>query len=402
MSRDAGKRWRWICERALGYDGQWDPPIAVTRDGRLWVGLEDGAVSTTDGCEVDRAPELEGQTLKDFTVDPSGDTLFAITAKADTRPAVWRRAPGGRFEKLGEGPLDVNFMTIEVAPSKPSRVYVTGQPYGTIRGWLFVSDDGGKTLRGKKNELVADGPLFLGAVDPSDPERVLARHLHTTGSDLLLTKDAGKTFSNVLAMKSGMLGFAKSSDGKTYWAGSGLAEHGLHRSVDRGEHFELVASRGVICLHAGPGGRLFACENPFTLGAPAIALSTDQGKTLASLATFADVEGPVACPAGRDAGAAICASGWAAARAQVLPRDAAAPSDDPDGGGSGDGGAAADAGPAAGSAARRRTCGCRVVGGPPGTDRRWLIAGLAPLAAWARGRGRRGSRRDQRGRTGST
>src|SRR5262245_46688717 len=34
VSRDRGEHWRWICERALGYGGQWDPAIAVTRDGR--------------------------------------------------------------------------------------------------------------------------------------------------------------------------------------------------------------------------------------------------------------------------------------------------------------------------------------------------------------------------------
>lgn len=393
VSRDAGKHWQWICERALGYGGQWDPPIAVTSDGRLWVGLEDGVVSTTDGCDVTRSPEMDGQTLKDFTVDAKGETIFAITAKPDTKPAVWRRPPRGKFEKVGEGPLDVNFMTIDVAPSRPSRVYVTGQPYGTIRGWLFVSDDGGKTLRGDKNDLPTDGPFFLAAVDPKDPNRVLLRRLHTTGSDLVLTKDAGKTFKVVLSMKSGMLGFAKAPDGKTYWAASGLAEHGIFRSTDRGEHFDLVSHHGVICMRWTPGDRLFACENPFTLGAPAIALSTDEGKTMTPIATFADVQGPVACPGGVDAGAAICGASWDEARAAVLPRDAGAGASDA-GGRARDAGTSGDAG--AGSAPAKRACGCGVVGDRSAPDLAWLITGLLPLAAWARARSTSGSRRPQR------
>lgn len=393
VSRDAGKHWRWICERALGYEGQWDPPIGVTHDGRLWVGLEDGVVSTTDGCDVERSPEMDGQTLKDFTVDPKGETLWAITAKADTKPAVWRRAPGGKFEKQGEGPLDVNFMTIEVAPSKPSRVYVTGQPYGTIRGWLFVSDDGGKTIRGGKNDLPTDGPFFIAAVDPKDANRVVMRRLHTTGSDVVVTKDGGKTFEVTLTMQSGMLGFAKTPDGKTYWAGSGLAEHGIFESRDRGDHWRLVSNHGVICMHWAPGGRLFACENPFTLGAPAIALSTDEGKTVTPIATFADVEGPVTCANGRDAGAAICAGAWSETRAQILPRDAGAAGD----AGRRDGHDAGDAAPP--SPPPKRACGCRVVGAKGAADHAWLMAGLVPLFAWGRARKRHGSELAQRGRS---
>ncbi|MBA3780037.1 MAG: pseudouridine-5'-phosphate glycosidase [Chloroflexi bacterium] len=52
VSRDAGKTWQWICERALGYEGSWDPPIAVTRDGRLWVGLDQLALTELARAEA--------------------------------------------------------------------------------------------------------------------------------------------------------------------------------------------------------------------------------------------------------------------------------------------------------------------------------------------------------------
>ena len=51
-STDGGASWRWMCEPSLGYDGTWDPAIAVTRDGVLWVGLPDGLAYTRDGCDV--------------------------------------------------------------------------------------------------------------------------------------------------------------------------------------------------------------------------------------------------------------------------------------------------------------------------------------------------------------
>ncbi len=397
VSRDAGKSWRWICERALGYEGQWDPPVAATRDGRLWVGLEDGLVSTRDGCELEAAAELDGHTVKDLTTDPKGETLWAITGAPGKKSYVWRRSPGKAFERLA-GMDDTNFMTIEVAPSNASRVYVSGQPYSTIRGQIFRSNDGGATFATATNDLKADGPFFIGAVDPKDPARLFVRHLHTKGSDLLLTRDGGKTFENVLTMTSAMFGFAKTADGTTYWAGSGLPEHGLFRSTDRGEHFENVSKNGVLCLHAAGPDALFLCQNAFTPGAPAIAVSRDRGKTITPLARFSDIEGPVAC-ASSDARASLCAGTWPETKALLTPTlddagaattaDAGRPRRRRDGG-------STEAGETESPPAPRSRCGCEIVGLPSrGPDLGWLIAGLGPLVLRVRSSIMRGSRLTQ-------
>jgi hypothetical protein len=364
VSHDAGKSWHWICERSLGYEGQWDPPIAATRDGRLWVGLEDGLVATRDGCSVEAAPELDGQTVKDLTTDPRGETLWAITGAPGKRSYVWRRS--SKWERLA-GMDETNFMTIEVAPSQPSRVYVSGQPYSTIRGQIFRSDDGGATLRGAKNDLAAEGPFFIGAVDPKDPNRLLIRHLHAKGSDLLLSRDGGKTFANVLSITSAMFGFAKNAEGTTYWAGSGLADHGLFRSTDRGEHWSAVAKEGVLCLHQAPGDGLFACANALTVGAPAIAVSHDEGKSFTPLARFADIRGPVECPTG-DARASLCAGSWPAMKTLFEPRDAGAKE-----------------GPTAPEPPRRaRSCKCEIAD-PGGADPGLLtLLGFALACGWRR------------------
>lgn len=347
VSHDGGRRWRWICERALGYEGQWDPPIAVTRDGRLWVGLEDGLVSTRDGCDVEAAAELDGHTIKDLTTDTRGETLWAISGAPGKTAHVWRRQPGGKFERRAAFE-DTNLMTIEVAPSSATRVYLSGQPYSTIRGQIFRSNDGGATFSSEKNALEAEGPFFIGAIDPRDPARILVRHLHARGSDLLLSRDAGKTFANVLSMTSAMFGFAK-SDG-TYWAGSGLAEHGIFRSTDRGEHFENVAKHGVLCLHAASPDALFACENIAQLGSPVVAVSNDRGATVRPLARFADIEGPVSC-ASPSARGNLCSASWVEIRTMISPGT-------PDAGAV-DAGADAGAEPAK---ARRSTCGCEAAG----------------------------------------
>lgn len=409
VSRDAGKTWKWICERSLGYEGAWDPPIAVTRDGRLWVGLERGLVSTVDGCSVQTSDELAGEQIKDLTTDPKGETLWALTGAPDKRGAVWRRTvtadAGARWERMGLMPDDIHPMTLEIAPSKPSRIYVTAQPYGTVRGWLWKSDDGGKTFTGGKNDLAETGPLFIAAVDPKDPNRVVLRHLHSTGSKVLVTTNGGKTFKETLSIDSAMFGFAKSSDGATLYAGSGLAKDGIFRSTDRGEHFERMSNHGVLCLHAAPGaggGRLFVCENPFNLGAPAIAVSTDHGQTVSPLARFADIQGPLACgrdAATPDASVGLCAEAWPETFAMFVPRDGGVKATDggtrPRRDAGSDGGGASGAAPPSSS---RKTCGCAVIGAAEsGPDRAWLTAGLLPLAMWGRARRRRGSSRNQSG-----
>ncbi len=363
VSRDKGTSWRWICERAMGYGGQWDPPIAVTRDGRLWVGLDDGLVSTRDGCEVGRVPELDGHTVKDLTVDPTGNAVWAITGAPGKTSYVWKLAHvGERFERLARFD-DTNLMTLEVAPSDPKYVYVSGQPYSTIRGQIFRSTDGGKSFVTEKNELEAEGPFFLGAIDPTDKHRLLLRHLHGKGSDLLLSRDGGKTLTHVLSMTSAMFGFAKSPDGTTYFAGSGLAEHGLFRSSDRGEHFELVSNSAVLCLHYAQKDALYACENILTLGAPAVGVFRNQGATRETLARFSDILGPVSC-ATRDAGASICEASWSETRDLFTPRPAAQTSAEAAVRvRSGDG----DAGPRSARAEKggaRRGCGCDLVGQP--------------------------------------
>ena len=408
VSRDAGKTWRWICERALGYEGQWDPPIALTRDGRLWLGLERGLVSTLDGCTLETTTELAGEQIKDLTVDRRGETLWVLTGAPDKRGAVWRRSmldAGGPWQRMGLLPEDIHPMTIEVAPGKPSRLYVSGQPYGTVRGGLYRSDDGGKTFTGGKNDLEHTGPFFIAAVDPKDPERVLIRHLHTAGSTVLVTADGGKTLKEVLSMDSAMYGFAKSADGVTYYAGSGLAKDGIFRSTDRGEHFERVANHGVLCLHSAPSGSLFLCENPFTLGGTGIGLSSDRGKTITPLAAFAEVKGPITCDAslGPDAAAGLCADAWPETLASfVLPPDAGAKPRRRDGGAGSKNDAAVGTQPDS-APARKSACGCFAVGASQTRpDHAWLTAGLLPLVVWGRARRRPGSRSAQSGRSGTS
>ena len=376
VSMDGGKSFRWICEKAMGYSGQFDPPVSVLADGRLLVGTDDGVVSTMDGCSFAHEPGLQGEAVRDLTTDAAGNVAFAITGARGKPGRVWKRGVSGKWVKVGKDYDDINFITIDVAPSNPRRIYITGEPWSTVRGEVWISNDEGATFVEQKQEkLQANGPFFLSYVDPKNQDHIIMRHLHYQGSDLLVSTDGGKTVREILHWKGSMVGFAKSADGSKVWISDGSEQTGIWRSTDRGEHFEPMAKEGVYCLFAA-GPLLYACNSPSTLGGYALGVSTDEGKTLDKLSGFADVAGAPLC----DGGASICEASWPETQAAVLPSPDAGlplPAD-----------AGADAGPIAAPPARSN-CGCEAVGASPWTP--WSIfflGGLIPLAVRARARRR--------------
>ncbi len=382
-----------MCEQALGFSSTWDPPLAATKDGRLWVALTDGARTTIDGCAVSDVPSIKGEVVADLTVDASGDHVFAI-ASAPGKPAFVWRSDGAAFTRFGKGLSGFRFDTIEVAPSNPSRVYLTATPDGAgKRAHVFRSDDGGATLRELTPTFPNDGRLFVASVDPHDPDRLFVRQLSEAGSDVLLSTDGGKTFSVALHMKGAMFGFTRTPDGSAYYAGSGDPNEGIWHSFDRGATWQPGAKTGVFCLHA-TATRLFVCSNPYMPGGYAIAESLDRGATVKALATFDDVRGPVACDAGN-----ACDAPWPETRAAIAT--SAHTWERSFGAGSIDASIASDAGsPSTAPSAsapppRGNACGC-VTAGATSRSRDALFAIVALAFALAARRSLRGSREAQR------
>ncbi len=367
LSRDAGVTWTWMCEAALGFSSTWDPAIAAARDGRLWVALPDGLRSTTDGCAATEVPVVRGETVIDLALGPPGDRVYAVTSSPGKPSFVWRQEKGD-FVRLGKGVAGFRFDTVDVAPSKPSRLYLTGIPEGKgTTAHVFRSDDGGATIVELPAVSQPDARLYVAAVDPDDADRLYVRALSSRGSDVLLSTDGGKNFQVALHMNGAMFGFARSRDGRTLYAGSGDAKEGLWRSTDRGATWEPRAKTSVFCLNAD-GPKLLLCSNPYLPGGYAVAESTDEGATVRPLATFDAIQGPVACDGGSP-----CVAAWPQTRAAIVTSAHAPPP------ASVDAGAARDAGVVAPPPPKRRgDCGCRAVTGAPEDE---TLAGSLLLGA---------------------
>lgn len=395
VSRDGGQSFDWICESAAGYGGEQDPGVAVMADGSLVVAAFEGlSVSHDGGCTW----ELEGALANEFVIDVAASAVSPSAAVALTSTGLGI----GKFHVqafrtvddaktwLPTGPAldqDILAETIDVAPSDPMRLYVSGESGSGAdrKGVLATSQDGGVTWVRTDVELGGDQQLFIAGVDPKDANRV---YLRTVGEvdRLIVTKDGGKTFASPATVTRPLSGFAVSPDGLTVllggpqagWTPGSKPADSVERrpALLAGKRDDLVfvetAKLSSSCL-GWVNGHMFACGDGFTDGFVIGRSQSGSPPFDPLLAKLSDIRGPLSCPASTPT-AQKCTPLWPALRASFVGTNAGA-------GGAGGAPAAGAPGQAGASA------GCATNGtlGLPSTL--LALAGLFGFAALvARGR----------------
>ncbi|HVZ30856.1 MAG TPA: hypothetical protein VG963_00435, partial [Polyangiaceae bacterium] len=233
QSHDAGASWSWICEGAVGYMG--DPALTLQGDGSLLAGYF-GAVSASadQGCGWNTLVlDVQHQYAIDATLDTADRTKsWLLTVSVDGSRNVSLLLVDKSAKILETLPVGTGFvpMTVEVAPSKPERMYVTGQ-FDNGPAIVLRSDDRGKTWQSFDEDAYQGLPLYIAGIDPNNPDRVYARVDDVTSSDvassdpsaagsttlgsdhLLVSSDGGETWETVFSPNTDLLGFALSPDG---------------------------------------------------------------------------------------------------------------------------------------------------------------------------------------------
>jgi hypothetical protein len=322
-TRDGGTTWGWTCEKAVGYVGDVDPPIAIAEGGVSFAALFDGlARSSPDGCDWQWTP---GGPDGRYAVDVStkkGDLRDVILLTSDglgsndfdTR--VFRSSDAGATFTQTSGDLPSNFvaLTVDIAPTEAARVYITGlyaQGEGVYEGVFGRSDDGGATFELTPMEGSAnDSAPYLAAVDPTDADVLYVRLAGGTGT-LLRSGDAGATFDTIFEMEGSLLGFALSPDGQKIALGGDTIP--LHRGSSTGD-FTQVSAVLPKCLTWTDRG-LYACGSETSEGFT-IGISYDEGATFEELYSRFCTEGPVECPAGTSLGD-TCGPEWIQTRPNI-------------------------------------------------------------------------------------
>jgi len=320
VTRDRGDSWGWICERAIGFSGPEDPSYVVTPSGAIVAGLFDGLrVSRDGGCTwsgvktdasvfVDVTSRADGAVLAlASSYDRHGDagSLYKTQLWLSTDDARSFTALGPRFDPtlLGE--------TVEVAPSDPSRLYVSavrGDGAGR-QGVVLVSSDGGKTWS-ERRSLLEPKELapFIAAVDPKRADRIYLRTSASPESPtrLLVSDDAGKTYRTLLGAKGPLLGFALSHDGTALSVGG--PDDGLYAgSADGAELLQVSGPKLKVQCLGQSGDVLWACSSEasgFIAGT-----SRNGGTSFEARLHLSDITGPLACADGSSV-AKECGIDW--------------------------------------------------------------------------------------------
>jgi photosystem II stability/assembly factor-like uncharacterized protein len=324
-SPDSGKSWDWVCQDSVGYDGEFDPKLAMTKNSRVFVGAKEGLFSTASGgCGWSKAVGVDSGEIADVTVEADGQHALALARlPADDHYSLrlFRSdEKGAQFAAVGK-PLaeDLLGRSLAVAPASAQRLYATGSVIsGEGKGnaapadVLLRSYDAGQSWQ----RLDIPGtsltqPALLLGVDPKDADKLYLRVIGETKTGgfsenaVFYSSDAGDTWSEVFRTAGDVLGFAASADVKTVWLGVGDPhDPNGRRTVDPGVLGIYVASTSdlsfeqryvghVGCVNQNSRG-LYVCGahemDGFELG-----ISNDEGTTVTPLFDFGEARGVLEC-----------------------------------------------------------------------------------------------------------
>lgn len=387
---DGGATWTWLCEQAVGFSDNEDPMIAMTKNGTMLAGVFKGlSVSTDRGCGWSFVGgDLTDRYVVDLSTEKGAPERAVALASngiggGKFKTQVFETADdGATWTQMGvDLPEDFLGLSIDVAPSDPQRIYLTGR-YGApdYAGVVERSFDRGKTWE-RLDITGADDkhPPYLSAIDPSNPDVLYVRLDAAEADSVVMSKDGGATWTQAFQEVGSLLGFALSPDGKQVAVGGD--QDGLWIAPSDTMAFTKVADLRVKCLLWTPDA-LYSCADEFKDGFQ-VGLSKDGGKTFTAFEHLQQVC-PLECPDGSDV-ANECPKQWGAVSLTIDAKDC---DEKPDAGpttGAGGGGAS---GTDSGCAVGGSSSGCAVGGGG-------LAGGalLVTAAALALGRRRRKPKR---------
>lgn len=371
VSRDGGAHWSWICEEAVGYTG--DPALTILQGGSMLLAFEDNvAFSSAEGCSWRPVPlAADRRFTLDVTrdaADPGRAWVLSASLDASRRVSVLDvDTAGGTSLTVVDGFAP---STIEVALSRPERLYVAGLD-ADFKASLLVSDDRAQSWELRHIEPHGTAAMYISAVDPTNPDVLYVRADELSVDSLLVSRDAGLSWMEVLQVEGEMLGLALSPDGRRVAAGGPGV--GLHVADTSDLQFRATAGspQSLRCLTWTARG-LFACATE-NIDGWTLALSSDDGETFAPLWHVQDLV-PLECEASSSVGG-VCPRTWLdiASRigADLVPGESSDPAKDD---------ASCSALPAAAGAARASAAAACALGVLLGL-RQWRRAALT-----ARGR----------------
>jgi hypothetical protein len=338
ISHDGGATWQWMCEKAVGYGGMYDPIYAYSQSGAIFATTFDGLKVNRDGCTFAATPP--GTTFVSQNTLGS-DHAFYFTAADPNDAKIYKSTDDGMTFPTSAAPGQNNdwWDSIVVAKSDASRVYLSGyrfvmtcdansptpgmtcslptdcQDAAHLSGscenqkdfLLFESTNGGASYTALPaaglTTSVNSAVDFVGT-SPTDENLLYARVSVENGTvgDGLYKLEVGTdtTWTKILA-KGDTLVFLARGNGDIVAATPTL---GAWVSSNQGATWTALAGPPHInCLAESSAGVVFACTQNY--GTPPNIPSDGYGimktsdlATWTGVLRYQDIAGPVACDPG--------------------------------------------------------------------------------------------------------
>jgi hypothetical protein len=350
VSQDGGATWRWMCEKAVGYSGTYDPIYAYSHTGAIFATTFDGLKVNRDGCTFDPMPS--GTTFSSY--DALGPDHAYYYAAADASAAmdskIYKSTDDGATFPVSTMPGVGGdwWQSIVVAPSDASRVYLSGYRFvmgcdvnspmphklcslptdcqdathmngmceGEKRWLLFKSTNGGASYTPLAGNLSFSGTGSFGlttstnsainfvGVDPTNPDLLYATvtiENGNLGDGLYKLDTATGTPWTGLLHKADLIAAVVRGNGNVV---AGTPTLGTYVSTNQGGTFtQLTNAPHINCLYENSAGVVFACTQNY--GTPPSIPSDGYGimkssdlATWSGVLKYQDIAGPVMCAAG--------------------------------------------------------------------------------------------------------
>lgn len=328
ISHDDGCTFRWVCEQAIGYGGEFDPKYAIANDGTIFATTFEGVRVTRDnGCTWMTAPPTEGVWVDAIDIGPDGDVWIA-TAETAAASDVYRSTNNGvSFERRGMHSPNIWWKSVKVAPSDPQRVYVSGYQVAgpamadggmqTPMAHLLRSDNGGDSWAPSALANVQYGStpvLLVAAVDPANADHILVTSVSANppaGARLYRSTDAGATLTEVLVTTDAIRDVVFHGD-RVFVA---TLAGGTFVSADNAASFQPLGGAPQLGCLGRRGDQLIGCGANWDPDFKAVARSIDDGASWDKVWRFVELAGPLDCPAGTPT-TNECAEQWPALQGQ--------------------------------------------------------------------------------------
>jgi uncharacterized protein (TIGR03382 family) len=310
VSHDSGATWHWFCEKAVPYTGMYDPDYAYSTTGSIFATTFEGLKVSRDGCTFAATPQ--GTTfVSQVELGPDHAMYASAADPADAK--IYKSLDDGlTFPTSGSpGQNDDWWQSVKVAPSDPSRIYVSG--YRFVSGMptvflMFKSTNGGSTFTAMSQTGIttsSSSRIDIVGISATDPNLLYAKvELETLAGveSVYKSTNAGVSWTKILT-KSEQINFLARANGDLV---ASTFTGGTQKSINGGTSWTAVAGTPRIsCLAENAAGEVWACTLNYDIaGSPPIPgdgfgiMKSTNLTTWTGVLKYQDIVAPIDCPVG--------------------------------------------------------------------------------------------------------